>query len=357
MTDQAKKTVSIWLYIVSVIIVGLVVFGGYVRLTRSGLSIVEWNVFTGIVPPMGEEAWTQEFAKYQATPEFQKVNAAMTLAEYKNIFYLEYIHRMIARTAGLVVILPLLWFLFRGTIPWRKSGVYIFIALLFIFQGFMGWYMVSSGLVDRPAVSHFRLTIHLLLALTLLGITLWTAFNLTYGGAGKGAPKSAGYWLSIGLLGALLVQISYGGLVAGLKAGHVSATWPLMFGEWVPPGLLATLQPWWRNLVEMSVTVHFTHRWFAWLVLAMAVILYVVAKQEHYSSTVNKGLVWMMILIGVQITLGVSVIWFHVPLALALTHQFTAMLLFVVNIFLTHRILGETASQTSQELSPARVAA
>ena len=346
MTEETSKTVARWLYIVSAIIVGLVVFGGYVRLTRSGLSIVEWNVFRGVLPPLGQEAWMAEFAKYQQTPEFIKVNAAMDLAGYKQIFYLEYFHRLIARIAGLVVILPLGYFLIKGTIPWRKSGVYIAIALLFIFQGFMGWYMVSSGLEDRPAVSHYRLTIHLFLALILLGMTLWTAFNLTYGSAGHGRRRTASYWLTVVLLATLTLQILYGGLVAGLKAGHASDSWPLMFGYLVPPGLLSVVEPWWRNLLEVGATVHFTHRWFAWLVLAVSVFLYVVAKRENYTKDVDKGLLWMMILIGAQIVLGVSVIWFHVPIILALSHQAMALLLFIVALFLNHRILGESARST-----------
>lgn len=343
MTEQAKKAVSRWLYILSAIIVGLVIFGGYVRLTRSGLSIVEWNVISGVLPPLGETAWMEEFAKYQQTPEFIKVNAEMTLEGYKRIFYLEYIHRLIARLAGLAVILPLGWFLIRGTIPWRKSGIYIAIALLFILQGFMGWYMVSSGLVDRPTVSHYRLTIHLALALFLLGMTLWTAFNLTYGSGVRKRRKGSSYWLTVVLLVTLVIQILYGGLVAGLKAGHASDTWPLMFGYLIPPGLFSMAATWWHSLLEAEVVVHFTHRWFAWIVLMASIALYFAARRR-YSTTVDRALVWMMALVAFQITLGVSVIWFHVPIVLALSHQATALLLFVVALFLNHRILGEAAN-------------
>ena len=348
MTEQAKKTVSLWLYILAAIIVGLIAFGGYVRLTRSGLSIVEWNVISGVLPPLGHAAWMEEFAKYQQTPEFIKVNSEMTLEGYKRIFYLEYFHRLIARIAGLVVILPLGWFLIRGTIPWRKSGVYIGIALLFILQGFMGWYMVSSGLVDRPAVSHYRLTIHLSLALLLLGMTLWTAFNLTYGSAGPNRDRSSSYWLTVVLLVTLIIQILYGGLVAGLKAGHASDTWPLMFGYLVPPGLLSMADTWWRSLLEIGTVVHFTHRWFAWVVMFASVALYFGAR-HRYSSAVDKGLVWMMVLVGLQIVLGISVIWFHVPIVLALSHQAAAMVLFIVALFLNHRILGESAKAVVQQ--------
>ena len=151
MSEKDNKAITTWLYIVCVLIMFMVVFGGYVRLTRSGLSIVEWNPISGVIPPLGEAAWQQEFTKYQQTPEFQKVNKDMTLEGYKSIFYVEYIHRLIARFAGLVVVIPLFYFIWKGIIPWRKSAVYLAIGLLFAFQGFLGWYMVSSGLrIYRP---------------------------------------------------------------------------------------------------------------------------------------------------------------------------------------------------------------
>ena len=348
MTEQSRRTVGRWLYVVSVLIVALVIFGGYVRLTRSGLSIVEWNVIRGILPPLGEGAWIEEFAKYQQTPEFQKINTDMTLPEYKRIFYLEYIHRLVARLAGLVVVLPLGYYLLKGIIPRRRSGVYILIALLFAFQGFMGWYMVSSGLRDRPAVSHYRLTIHLFLALLLLAITLWTALNLSYAESSRRRYGSTSLWLSITLTVTLIVQILYGGLVAGLKAGHVSATWPLMFGYLVPPGLLSALEPWWRNLLEAESTVHFTHRWFAWAVFIVTALLFVTTKRRGYSLGVERGLTGMMVLVGIQIVLGISVIWFYVPLVLALSHQAMALLLFVIALFLTHRIMYEAKCTMEQ---------
>ncbi len=175
MSEKDNKAVTTWLFVVCGLIMFMVVFGGYVRLTRSGLSIVEWKPVAGVIPPIGDEAWQLEFEKYQQTPEFQKVNKNMTVDDYKGIFYVEYIHRLIARFAGLIVVIPLFYFLWKGIIPWRKSAIYLVIAALFGFQGYLGWYMVSSGLTNVPAVSHFRLTIHLLMALFLLALTLWMA--------------------------------------------------------------------------------------------------------------------------------------------------------------------------------------
>ena len=204
MSSKNNKMILNWLVIVAGLIVIMVLFGGYVRLTRSGLSIVEWNPISGIIPPIGPDAWEAEFAKYQATPEFQYINSTMTLAGYKQIFYLEYVHRLIGRFAGLVVALPLLYMLWRGIIPWRKSALYVSIGLLFAFQGYMGWYMVSSGLVDRPEVSHLRLTAHLLTAILLLGLTVWAALNHHYGfpERRRGAFRSISFLLASALDGA-----------------------------------------------------------------------------------------------------------------------------------------------------------
>ena len=343
MSEKDNKAVTTWLWVVCFLIMAMVVVGGYTRLTRSGLSIVEWKPVSGVFPPLGEEQWQEEFAKYRLTPEGQKVNKDMTLAGFQKIFYVEYIHRLIARFAGLVVVVPLFYFLWKKIIPWRKSAVYLFIALLFAFQGYLGWYMVSSGLVDVPAVSHFRLTIHLLMALFLLALTLWTGLNHYYRFPERvsGVYKSTPFLLSGLVIGVLVLQISYGGLVAGLKAGHASNTFPLMFGYLVPPGLLTVVQPWWRNLIEVAATVHFMHRWFAFTVLIAAIILYYFTRKQGFSTQVHQGIIWLLVLVGVQITLGVFVVWFDVHIVLALLHQATALLLFVVSFFINYRIVHE----------------
>lgn len=340
MPESSQRPVRIWLYVLGVLIAAMVVVGGFVRLSRAGLSIVEWNVLTGVVPPIGEQAWQAEFAKYQLTPEFQKVNAAMTLAAYQRIFLIEWAHRLIARLVGLVVLIPLAVFLLRGTIPWRKSGVYLLILALFGFQGFLGWFMVASGLIDRPHVSHYRLTIHLLTALTVLAICLWQAFNLTPRFAEvrqrKAIPGQRG--LAILLMIVVVIQVAYGGLVAGLKAGHASNTWPLMFGHLIPPGLLSVITPWWQNLVETATTVHFIHRWFAFVVLVVAAIVYYRARKTHDASTVQRGALAMIVIVGLQIVWGVSVVLLGVPLWLALLHQATAIVLFSTTLFLNHQL-------------------
>ncbi len=343
MSEKDNKRVTTWLFVVCGLIMFMVVLGGYVRLTRSGLSMVEWEPVRGIIPPIGEQQWQEEFAKYQATPEFKIINKNMTLEGYKSIFYLEYIHRLLARFAGLVVVIPLFYFLFKGIIPWRKSAVYLAIALLFALQGVMGWYMVSSGLRDVPAVSPYRLTIHLLLALFLLAMTLWMALNHLYRFPKKvdGAASSSPFIVSVLVIGVLVLQISYGGLVAGMKAGHVSNTWPLMFGRLIPSNLLTYLEPWWMNLLTSPTTVHFIHRWLAFGVLLAAIYMYWVTRKRGYSESVHKAILWLIALVGAQIALGVSVIWFNVPLVLALSHQAVALFLFVAIIFINYRLVHE----------------
>ncbi len=340
MTQLPSKTLRNWLFATSFFIVVLIIFGGYVRLTRSGLSMVEWDIIQGVVPPTGEETWAETFEKYKQSPEFQKINKNMTLERYKTIFYNEYIHRMLGRFTGMLFVVPLFTFLIKRDIPWRKSGIYLLIGLGFAGQGLLGWYMVMSGLVDRPEVSHYRLTAHLVTALSLLGFTLWAAFDNIYDDSGKKKPlnKTQAFLLAFGLLLVLTVQISYGGFVAGLKAGYMSNTWPLMFGSWIPDGLLSYIQPWWKNLLETPATVYYVHRWFAFVVLAVSAWLYYLAKNNGFPDEFRKGALVMLALVAVQITLGVTVVWFSIQIVLALVHQGTAIALFGATVFLLHRL-------------------
>lgn len=340
MPQTKNRAVMNWLFTFAAIVAFLVVFGGFVRLTRSGLSIVEWNPISGSVPPIGEQAWAQEFAKYQQTPEFIYINSGMMLGEYKYIFYMEWIHRFIARLAGLVYAFPVFFFLFRKTIPWKEFGIYFVMGMLFIGQAFMGWFMVASGLVDEPAVDHFRLTIHLLLALTLLGLALWTAFGHRYGFPASNKPTK---WSPLSKLALasfiiLLIQISYGGLVAGLKAGHVSNTWPLMLGQWIPKGIFGADGFNWLNLFEVPQTVVYIHRWFAFLGLIFVPLAYWQAKKRNYPPEIQRGLVWLIVAVTTQITLGVLVVLTNVNIPMASIHQAGAVMLFWLALFFIHRL-------------------
>jgi len=330
-----NRAVMNWLFIFAFIVAFLIVFGGFVRLTRSGLSITEWNPVSGTVPPIGEKAWLEEFTKYQQTPEFKQINSNMTLEEYKYVFYIEWIHRFIARMAGLVYAIPVFYFLLKKTIPFKEFGIYFAMGLLFIAQAFAGWIMVASGLVDRPSVSHFNLTIHLLLALSLLGLSLWTALGHKYGfpASTKNAKWSASSKLAFAFLGILLIQISYGGFTAGLKAGHVSDTWPLMFGKLIPPNLFSSL----INLFVAPQTIVFIHRWFAFVVFAAVIYVYFVVRKTNYQSDLVKGLQWLIAAVSLQIILGILTILSYVNIVIALMHQAGAIALFVLSIYFIHR--------------------
>jgi cytochrome c oxidase assembly protein subunit 15 len=355
-----NRLVMTWLFLFASIVAFLIVFGAFVRLTRSGLSITEWNPVSGTIPPIGASAWQEEFAKYQETPEFQQINFDMTLEEYKYIFYIEWLHRFIARFAGLVYAIPVFYFLFTKQIPLKNFGIYFLMGMLFIAQAVAGWIMVASGLVDRPSVSHFNLTIHLLLALALFGLALWTAFGHKYGflDVNKEGKWSLPSRLALISFILLVIQIAYGGMTAGLKAGHVSDTWPLMFGKLIPPNLFGSF----INILEAPQTIVFIHRWFAFAVLIAIIALYFTARRrsvtaafyreiagsqtlhEQMVSKVNNsieiknGLNWLLWLVAFQILLGILTVVLHVPIAVALAHQAGALSLFALLIFFIHRL-------------------
>jgi cytochrome c oxidase assembly protein subunit 15 len=324
-----------------VLIVAMVVVGGFVRLSRAGLSLVEWDVVTGVIPPIGEAAWSDAFADYQQTPEYLLVNEGMSLSEFKRIFYYEWGHRLIARLAGLAVIVPIIFFMAKGKLSKRQSLRYWGIAALFAAQGALGWIMVSSGLRDRPAVSEFRLTIHLLAALLLLALVLWMAMNRLATERGQPtSPVGRSRSLTLGwvLLGAVVVQIAFGGLVAGLKAGLVSNTWPLMYGDLAPSSAFDGADSWWRSLLE-PVGSHWVHRWFAFVVLGVAVAVIARLRSTHRSTpTLQTAAAWLLGVIVGQVALGVWVVLTNVPKWLALAHQANGVIVFIVSLVIVHQV-------------------
>ena len=343
MLKTQNTAVMKWLYVFAFVVAFLVVFGGFVRLTRSGLSIVEWNPISGAMPPIGQQAWDEEFAKYQLTPEYLKINTGMTLERYKFIFYMEWFHRNVARTAGLFYAIPVFYFLFKKTIPFKEFGIYFVMGILFISQAVAGWVMVASGLVDRPAVSHFNLTIHLLLALTLFGLALWTAFGHKFGfhDTSKKAAWSLPSKLSVAAFVVLIIQISYGGFTAGLKAGHVSDTWPTMMGALIPPNLFTS----WINIIESPQTIVFIHRWFAWLGIILVPAVFYIVKKQNYPTDIQNGLKWLIGVVALQITLGVLTILSYVNIVIALIHQANAIFLFGLAVYFIHRFRALDSKQ------------
>ncbi len=340
MPKTQNRAVMYWIFTFASFAVFLVVFGGFVRLTRSGLSIVEWNPVMGALPPTTQQAWQAEFAKYQLTPEFKKVNFNMTLDQYKEIFTIEWLHRIFARLAGLIFAIPFFIFVIRKTIPWKEVGLYVVMGVLFLAQAILGWVMVASGLVDRPSVSHYLLTAHLFMALTLIGLALWTALGHLYG-----FPKyeakiewSTASKVALVALIALLVQIAYGGFTSGLKAGYLSDTWPLIFGRLVPPGLMDKLRPAILNVIDNPLTVVFIHRWFAFAVLIAVGAVYSIVHSRKLPLDVETAVNLVMALILIQIVLGITILVTHVEIAVALLHQANAIALFAATIYLLHRL-------------------
>lgn len=333
MPQTQNKTVMNWLFIFCFIVAFLVSFGGFTRLTRSGLSITEWNPISGSVPPMAYHDWQAEFEKYQQTPEYQFINKGMTLEEYKYIFWIEWTHRTIARGAGLFYAIPVFYFLLKKAIPFQEFGVYFVMGMLFISQAFAGWIMVASGLVDRPSVSHFNLTLHLSLALSLFGIALWTALGHKYGFQNQKAKWSLPSKLSLLGFVLIVIQIIYGGFTAGLKAGHVSNTWPLMFGKLIPPNLFNS----WMNILESPQTIVFIHRWFGFTILILAPILYYVVKKQNYPVDIQNGVKWLISIVVLQLILGILTVLSYVNIVAALLHQANAVILFGLAIYFIHR--------------------
>jgi cytochrome c oxidase assembly protein subunit 15 len=346
MPKTQSRAVMQWILAFCSFAVFLVVYGGFVRLTRSGLSIVEWNPVMGIVPPLGPQAWQAEFAKYQITPEYRLVNYDITLGQYQEIFLIEWFHRILARIAGFIFAIPFVVFLIKKTIPLREVGMYMLLGVLFLAQAVLGWLMVSSGLIDQPAVSPYLLAAHLFLALTLIGLSVWTLLGHIYGFSqkGRGATWSAASRATFAGLLVLLVQIGYGALAAGLKAGHVSNTWPLMLGRIVPQGMLQQVDPPLLNLVAAALTVAFIHRWLAFAVLIAALAVFMILGRQRAGSGIRRLGVILVALVVLQMLLGITVVVSRVNITIALLHQANALALFIIVVVILHRLRAQDAA-------------
>jgi heme a synthase len=320
----------------------LVVIGGATRLTESGLSIVEWKPVTGTIPPLTEAAWQAEFEKYQAIPQYRVLNRGMALAEFKTIYWWEWAHRMAARLSGAAFLLPFLWFLWRGRIDARLRPRLWAIFGLGALQGAIGWWMVASGLEHRVDVSQYRLALHLTLACVLYAAIVWTTVRLR-----PGRPSEAPARLRAGAAGLLvlvLMQIYLGALVAGLDAGLIYNTWPLIDGTLVPPASeLFAAEPLWRNLFENRLTVQFDHRMMAYVLLLAAIVHGVDVARTLRGGPAWRGAWALVAALLVQAALGILTLLHQAPLALALLHQ--AMAILVLTIAAVHAArLAATAS-------------
>lgn len=332
------RPIALWLFFVAALVFGMVVLGGATRLTHSGLSMVDWQPLMGILPPIGDAQWAQSFEAYKAYPEYQKINMGMTVDEYKDIFYYEYTHRILGRIIGLAFALPFFWFLFRGLIPQGYKLKLLGLLILGGLQGLMGWYMVMSGLVDNPDVSHYRLTAHLALAFVVMAGLVWVGLNLL-----RGEPERESRSARVGYIhfgGFIFVQSMLGGLVAGSDAGFGWNTWPLMDGAFFPAGLFE-MSPWAINFVENLMTMQFMHRMVAYLATLMMIALWI---RAHKAGTRTGTVDLLAIGVLVQVILGIGTLVMGVPVWLASMHQAGALAIFSIAIVAGHGAVKPASS-------------
>lgn len=357
MSGKINRGIVIWLMSGIVLIFSMVLIGGITRLTGSGLSITEWKVVTGTFPPMNEQAWQKEFDQYKQSPQFQLINSDFELENFKSIYWWEYIHRLIGRLIGIVFIIPFIFFYLKKQIDKSLIKKLWFVFFLGGLQGFIGWYMVKSGLVDNPHVSHYRLATHLITAFITCGVLFWITLDLLY-------PIKEEYdfhlkkifkWTSI-VFAFALIQILYGAFVAGLKAGHVYNTWPKMGEEWIASSVGTALSSdGFKSFFENHASVQFIHRTLAVIVTLGIIALSIFANNLDkarlgtlFDSSRKKAISFLLIMVIVQFILGVITLVYNVPIAMGVLHQLGAFLLFLGFVFALHRFYSAKKEPGSQ---------
>ena len=339
-----------WLMSVAALIAIMVLVGGATRLTESGLSIVEWKPVTGTLPPLNDAQWAQAFEGYKAIPQYRELNAGMSLSEFKTIFWWEWSHRLLGRVIGAVYLLPFLFFLWRGVLGGELKRRLWLIFGLGALQGAVGWWMVASGLSQRVEVSQYRLATHLVLALLIFAGIVWTLRRLT--GRPRLIASSRLRITAMALLALTFVQLYFGALVAGLRAGRVYNTWPDIDGGLIPSAArLWFEEPWWRNLFDNTLTVQFEHRMTAYALLALAIIHAIDAVRSRASAVVVSGAWWLVAAIVLQATLGILTLLRQVPIDLALMHQAVAILVLTLAVLQVERLAARRVMQNVGELA------
>ena len=338
-----------WLIAVAALIAVMVLVGGATRLTESGLSIVEWKPVTGTLPPLNEAQWAQAFEGYKAIPQYREFNAGMSLAEFKTIFWWEWSHRLLGRVIGVVYLLPFLWFLWRGVLNAELKRRLWLIFGLGALQGVVGWWMVASGLSQRVEVSQYRLATHLVLALVIFAAIVWTLRRMS--GRPQIVVPSRLKITSVLLLALTFLQIYFGALVAGLRAGRVYNTWPEIDGALIPStARLFFEQPWWRNLFDNTLTVQFEHRMTAYVVLALALLHAIDAVRSRAGTAVMSGAWWLVAAVILQAMLGILTLLNQVPIDLALAHQAVAIVVLTLAILQVERLAARRTESDQQKL-------
>jgi heme a synthase len=332
-----------WLYSVAVLVFAMVVLGGATRLTDSGLSITEWQPILGVIPPLSEADWQKAFANYKETLEYRLVNQGMSLDEFKVIYWWEWAHRALGRLIALSFAAPFFWFWMRGRLPRGLTPKLLGVLALGGVQAVIGWFMVQSGLAERVDVSHYRLALHLTTAIVIFGLLFWLALGLTDGSTSVRRESVTRDQKSLALvvLALALVQICVGGMVAGLKAGLSYNTWPLMDGKLIPDGL-ATLDPWYLNLFENVTTVQFIHRLVAYILVALAVWHAWSCARNEVDRRLLPSATVLALAVLCQAAVGIwALVRAHgsIPIALGLTHQAGAVIVFASALWHQHRIV------------------
>jgi heme a synthase len=339
MKSAHNRAIAAWLLVCCALIFAMVVLGGVTRLTHSGLSIAEWQPLVGTVPPLSDQNWQELFEKYRQTPEYRQVNRGMSVGEFKGIFWLEYFHRLLGRLIGVAFLVPLIYFWLRRRLDrdlgMRLGGIFLLGAL----QGALGWYMVASGLIDEPRVSHYRLTAHLSLAFLIYAATLWIALDLLWPHATAYAQERLGrlrrmaWWITT----VVCLMVITGGFVAGIRAGKAYNTFPLMSGHLIPPEILM-LDPWYLNLFNNMATVQFDHRLCAWVLALLVPLFWIRVMRSNVPGRVRTLTHALLAVLVVQIALGISTLLLAVPVALGAGHQGGALTVFTVAIALNHAL-------------------
>ena len=339
MSPKDQKAIAIWLLICCATIFAMVVLGGVTRLTGSGLSMVQWEPIMGILPPLGQLEWQETFRLYQQYPEYKIKNFGMSLDEFKAIFWFEYSHRVLGRSIGVIFFFPMMYFFLRGKVEATLKPKLIAMFILGGLQGLMGWYMVKSGLVANPHVSQYRLTAHLTLAFIVYAYIFWVAIDLLLPQlkesliADKETLKKRSLMLSI----LVFIVVISGGFVAGLKAGMAYNTFPLMNGQLIPDGLFA-LDPAWSNFFENVTTVQFDHRVLATILFVSIIAFWFTSMRKNPPPQLKLGLNMLLAMLVIQVTLGISTLLLHVPVALGAAHQGGALALFTIMLFVAQQI-------------------
>ena len=342
--EPDTRAVRAWLYFMAALIVAMVVVGGATRLTDSGLSITEWQPLLGAIPPLSEADWHEAFAKYQQIPQYQLVNKGMSLEEFQFIYWWEWAHRFLGRFIGVAFAIPFLWFWAAGRLPKGMPMKLAGVLALGAVQGFVGWFMVKSGLVDRIDVSPFRLALHLIVALIILACIVWLALDLRKeSGSVRLRTVTRGQKrLAATLVGLVLLQSLLGAFVAGHNAGLTYNTWPLMDGRFIPEGL-GTLSPWWLNIFENITTIQFNHRMVAYLLagLALTQFVWILRTADDEALTRSAGILALGIF--VQAGLGIWTLLEVVPLWLGLAHQAGAAIVLILAVRHAHAVMRAPA--------------